>query len=76
MTQKSKFGWLELILGILLILLGIYTFTNPSTALTTVVIIYGLVSIVTGIADLVLYVKLERRTPARPNLQMMLTGYD
>ena len=33
MTQKSKFGWLELILGILLILLGIYTFTNPSSAI-------------------------------------------
>jgi len=66
MTKKSKFGWLELILGILLILLGIYAFTNPSTALTTVVIIYGLVSIVTGIADIVLYVKLERRTGFGP----------
>lgn len=48
MTQKSKSGWLELILGILLILPVIYTFINPSTALTTVVIIYGLVSIVTN----------------------------
>lgn len=49
-------------LGILLIILGIYTFLNPNTALGAVVIIYGLVAIVTGITDIALYVSVERRT--------------
>jgi len=71
MTQKSKFGWMELILGILLIILGIYTFANPFTALTSVVIIYGLVSIITGIADIVFYVKLERRTGFGPSVSLI-----
>ena len=71
MTRKSKFGWMELILGILLIILGIYTFAKPSTALTSVVIIYGLVSIITGIADIVFYVKLERRTGLGPTVSLI-----
>lgn len=71
MTQKSKFKWTELILGILLILLGIYTFAKPSTALTSVVILYGLLSIITGAADIVIYVALERRTGFGPTLSLV-----
>ncbi|MDL2214096.1 DUF308 domain-containing protein [Clostridia bacterium OttesenSCG-928-O13] len=71
MRQKSNFGWLELILGILLIALGIYTFTAPTTALTSVVILYGIMAIVTGIADIVIYVKLERRTGFGPTLSLV-----
>ena len=29
MRRRSRYGWLELIEGILLILLGIYTLCNP-----------------------------------------------
>lgn len=62
MKARSKFGWIELILGILLIALGVLTMMRPSTALATFVILYGIVAIVTGIADIVIYVRLERRT--------------
>lgn len=53
-------------LGILLVIAGLYTFVNPSTALTGVVILYGILSIITGIADIVFYVRLERRTGFGP----------
>ena len=71
MKQKSKFGWLELILGILLIALGVYAFANPGTALGGAVMVYGFLAIITGIADIVLYVKLERRTGFGPTLSLV-----
>ena len=37
MRRRSGFGWMELIIGILLILLGIFTFLSPGSALTGVV---------------------------------------
>lgn len=66
MKKRSMFGWLEFILGILFIILGIYTFTNPTAALGGFVIVYGIVAIVTGIADIVFYVRLEKRTGFGP----------
>ncbi len=60
MKRRSGFGWLELILGILLILLGIFTLASPDLALTGLVVVYGIIAIVMAIADIVLYVRLER----------------
>ena len=34
MRRRSRYGWLELIEGILLILLGIYTLCNPGGMLS------------------------------------------
>ena len=34
MRRLSGFGWLELVIGILLIVLGVFTFANPGFALT------------------------------------------
>ncbi len=33
MRRRSRYGWLELIEGILLILLGIYTLFNPGNTI-------------------------------------------
>ncbi|MFV0399118.1 MAG: HdeD family acid-resistance protein [Oscillospiraceae bacterium] len=67
MTEKrSWYGWVELIAGISLVVLGIYTFCNPETAVSGIVVFYGLAAIISGIADIALYVKLERRTGFDP----------
>lgn len=66
MGQRSNFRWLEFILGILLVILGIYTFADPSTALTSMMILYGMMSLITGIVDIVIYIKLERHTGFGP----------
>ncbi len=66
MRNRKLLGWGELILGVLLILLGIYTFANPATAVTGVTVIYGVFALVTGILDIVYYVKLEQRTGFGP----------
>jgi len=60
MKRRSGFGWMELIIGIALAVLGIFTFVYPDNAVTTLVVIYGIIAVITGIADVVLYVRVEK----------------
>lgn len=66
MRHQKVLGWCELIVGVLLTILGVYTFVNPSPALTGVVIVYGVFAVITGIADIIYYVQLEKRTGFGP----------
>ena len=52
MKRRSGYGWLEIIMGILLILLGLFTILRPSAALEGVVMVYGIIAVLTGIADI------------------------
>lgn len=49
-----------MIVGVLLILLGIFAFIRPESMLTGAVVIYGVIAIVMGIEDLVVYARLSR----------------
>ena len=60
MKRRSGFGWLEMITGFLLIMLGILTFCRPGSVFTAFVILYGLIAIFTGVIDLVFYARMER----------------
>lgn len=60
MKRRSGFGWLELIDGILLIALGCYTFACPDRALTGFIVAYGIFAIAMGVADILLYIRVER----------------
>ena len=60
MRGRSGFGWLELAEGILLILLGGYTFARPGHALTGFILVYGIMALIMGVADILLYVRIER----------------
>lgn len=71
MRECSRFDWVELIEGILLILLGFYSISHPGSAMTGVVLLYGLVAIVTGIADIVFYVKVEEHTGFGPTVSLV-----
>lgn len=51
---------MELCTGIIAIILGIASIIWPESMLTSVVIIYGIAAIFMGIADIFLYVELER----------------
>lgn len=60
--KKSTIGWVEIILGILMVVLGIYTLINPvEQTIMAIVIAYAIVAIVSGIADFVIYYRLEKR---------------
>lgn len=71
MRKRSGFGWLEFIIGVLLVVLGIYSFVRPNSALSIAVIVYGLVAVLTGISDIVFYVKMEQHTGFGPTISLI-----
>lgn len=71
MRRHSHYGWMELIIGILLILMGIVTFMRPGSALTAIVMIYGLLATLTGIVDIVFYVKMEHYIGIGPTISLV-----
>lgn len=56
--NRSGFGWLEFIIGVILIALGVFTFASPGAALTGFAVAYGVIAVVMGVADIVLYVRM------------------
>ena len=71
MRRRSRYGWLELIEGILLILLGIYTLVNPGNMIRGVTFVYGILAVITGISDIVFYAKTERYTGFGPTISLV-----
>ena len=61
MRSKKTLGWGEL---------GIFSFARPESALAGVTYLYGILALVTGIIDIVFYVKLEQRTGFGPGLSL------
>lgn len=71
MRKRSAFGWLELIIGIIMVFLGGFIFVRPETALTGIVILYGIIAVVMGITDIMFYVKMERYTGFGPAVSLI-----
>lgn len=71
MKNRSAFGWIELLEGILLIALGGYTFARPGSALTGFVVLYGIMAVMMGIADILLYIRMERYTGLGPVISLI-----
>lgn len=71
MRRRSGFGWFDLIIGILLVLLGILTFVRPGMILTGLLYLYGIIAVVMGIADILLYIRVERYTSFGPIVSMV-----
>ena len=71
MRRRSGFGWMECIEGVLLLGLGSYTFAQPDRALTGFIVMYGIVAVTMGIADILLYVRVERFTGFGPIVSLI-----
>lgn len=71
MRKRSGFGWLELVIGLLLIVLGILAFLKPELALTSLVFAYGIAAMAMGVADILLFIHVERYTGLRPVLSLV-----
>ena len=71
MRRRSGFGWLELVIGIALIALGVLAFAKPDLALTGLVFAYGIVAVIMGVADIILFIEVERYTGLGPTLSLI-----
>ena len=71
MRRRSGFGWLELAIGLFLIALGVWIFWDPSRALLGTAIAFGLAAIGMGIADIILFIQVERFTGFGPILSLI-----
>lgn len=71
MRRNSGFGWAELVLGVVLIALGILTFARPGSMVTGITVVYGIAALIMGIADIVIYIKVERYLGLTPLLSLV-----
>ena len=71
MRKRSGFGWLELAIGILLMILGTLFFVKPNLAMTSLVFVYGAAAAVMGVADIILYIQVDRFTGFGPILSLI-----
>lgn len=71
MKKRSGAAWMELAVGILLILLGIFTFIRPGSMLTGIVAVYGLIALITGINDIVTFIHVEKYTGFGPSISLI-----
>lgn len=68
--KKSRFGWLECIVGALMILLGIFTLIRPSSVINGFTRVYAIMAIISGVRDIVFYCRAEKYTGFRPVLSL------
>ena len=73
MTERSGLNWVELMLGVLFVIMGAYTLLNLEVAFNSFLVAYGIIAIVTGIADIFLYTNMKTHTGAAPSFSM-ITG--
>ncbi len=71
MRRRSGFGWLELAIGILLMVLGVWVFLESGMALTGMAVIFGLAAAAMGVADIILFIQVERFTGFGPILSLI-----
>ena len=71
MRNRSRFGWIELIEGILLIILGIFSFLRPDSMLSGFVMFFGLIALCIGILDIIFYVRTEEHVGFAPTIALM-----
>ena len=71
MRGRSGFGWSQFVMGLCLILLGVFTCMRPGSIFSGIGVIYGIAAVITGICDIVIYIKEERFTGFGPGLSLL-----
>ena len=71
MRRRSGFGWVELLIGVALIAMGLFTFSRPLEALNGLVMFYGIVATAIGIGDRVCSSKTEAHTGFAPTISLI-----
>ena len=75
MRNRSRFGGIELIEGILLIILGIFSFLRPDSMLSGFVMFFGLIALCIGILDIIFYVRTEEHIGFAPTIALISSSF-
>lgn len=68
MRNRSAFGLWQIVFGVVTIVFGVWTLIRPDAALGGFVSLMGILIIISGISDIIFYVKMTRYTLLRPVL--------
>ncbi len=71
MKRHLRPNWIELVIGIFLIALGVFSFFSPDALLSVIITLYGIFAVITGIEDIVFYVKFTRFTGFGPMISLI-----
>lgn len=71
MKNRKVVGWIGLTVGIIMLLFGLYSIMNPSIALGSLVLAIAIIAAVWGVAEIIFYVQLEKRTGMGPPIALV-----
>lgn len=71
MKRRSGLGWFELLEGILLMGLGVYSLFKPMQSLMGLMILYGVGAVASGVGDIILYCRLEKYMGFGPTVSLI-----
>ncbi len=70
MSSEHRYICIELLEGVLLVMLGVATMLRTEQVLNSLTVIVGMIAAVTGLADVMFYIRLERHTGLRPAVSL------
>ena len=71
MKYEHRYLFVEILEGVLLVMLGVATMLRTEQVLDSLTLIFGIIAIITGIADIMFYIRLERHTGFLPAVSLV-----
>lgn len=60
MKYEHRYLFVEILEGVLLVMLGVATMLRTEQVLDSLTLIFGILAVITGLADVMFYIRLER----------------
>ena len=71
MKYEHRYLFVEILEGVLLVMLGVATMLRTEQVLDSLTLIFGIIAVITGIADIMFYIRLERHTGFLPAVSLV-----
>ena len=71
MKYEHRYLFVEILEGVLLVMLGVATMLRTEQVLDSLTLIFGILAVITGLADVMFYIRLERHTGFRPAVSLV-----
>ena len=71
MKSEHRYLFVEILEGVLLVMLGVATMLRTEQVLDSLTLIFGILAVITGLADVMFYIRLERHTGFRPAVSLV-----